>query len=792
MLKEYQEEKNKLSYYTPYVMLVDKGIVMNRNGTLQKTFKYRGYDLDNETLEGLKNSNFKLNNVIKRLGSNWIINVDVRRIKKNEYIKSEYSCYAGELIEQERYKYFMEGNHYESEYYLTISYLTPTDKKKKMNSFLIKSTHKKEEENLEKEIVEFKKNVKNISDLLSTVFLEIEELTDEETYTYLHSCVSEKDHNIKVPEIPLYISNYICDTKLIGGLKPQLGKKHLRAISLLGFPQMTEPGFFDRLNRLNIEYRWVTRFLSLDKVEAISILNKKWNTAFSERLNMLKQATNKEQTVNGAAEIKAAGIDLQRTATRSDILSQGYYTCTILLTDEEVSQVEKKVEIISKIINEMGFVTIEESTNTVECFLGAMPGNISNNVREPLLNSLTLSHLFAVSSIWSGDKYNKHLNAPPLIYTETSGSTPFRFNLHVGDVGHTSIVGPTGAGKSVFLGVIASQFSKYKNSQVYIFDKGGSSRILTYAFGGDFYNLGEDSLSFQPLANIDNTLEREWANEWILDIMTQENIIITPVIKEKIWEALQLVASSPKELRTLTTLSTMVTDKEIQGALSSYIVTGALGKYFDSNEDNLNFGRWQVFEMERIMQNKQAVVPLLTYLFHKIEQRMDGSPTIIILDECWMFFDNPIFSAKIREWLKVLRKKNTSVIFATQELGDILSSSLFPTILDACKTKVFLPNSNAEAENYIPVYEKFGLNKREIEIIAQAINKKEYYVKTEKGARKFQLSLGKDTLKLVASSEVEEQVLASEIKKETSNCDDFTKIWLNTILIKKEKNNEEK
>ncbi|MGL5798376.1 MAG: zonular occludens toxin domain-containing protein, partial [Cetobacterium sp.] len=202
------------------------------------------------------------------------------------------------------------------------------------------------------------------------------------------------------------------------------------------------------------------------------------------------------------------------------------------------------------------------------------------------------------------------------------------------------------------------------------------------------------------------------------------------------------------------------------------------GRYFDSDDENIEYQNWQVFEMAKIFNNKQALIPLLNYLFHKIESRLDGKQSLIILDECWMFFDNEIFSNKIREWLKVLRKKNTSVVFATQELGDILNSKLFTTILDACKTKIFLPNVNAEAENYIPVYEKFGLNRKEIEIIAKSTPKKEYYLKSELGARKFSLALKDKTLKLLTSSSLGEQNKAASIKSITKNSDEFTRLFL--------------
>ena len=784
MLKEYSEEKGKLSSYVPWICLIDKGVVLNKNGTLQKTLKYRGYDLDSSTVYELKNINAKLNDVIKRLGQGWSLNVEARRKRCTDYIEAKNEILAIDIIEKERKLNFLENEHFESEYYLTIVQLIPTDNSKKVGEIFLE--YAKKSEILDKTLENFNKEFKKILNLFKEIFLEVTELDDEETYTYLHSCVSVKKDKVIVPEIPYAMANYLCDSDLVGGLKPKLRGKEIRCISIQGFPNYTVPGFFDVLNRLNIPYRWITRFLMLSKLEALSKMERKYKNIFSQRLSLFQRVYaeltgEKEENsrkLNEDALNKANEVRTQIALTTGDYVSQGFYTCTLIVDGDSIDEVEERVDVISKTINNMGFITIEESINSVEAFLGSIPGNITNNIRMPILNTITLSHLLPVSSVWGGDSWNKHLNAPPLIYTKTKGSTPFRFNIHIEDIGHSAIVGPTGYGKSVLLGLIASSFMKYKDSRVYFFDKDASSRVLTYAVGGEFHDLGNDELSFQPLANIEIVEEKEWAYGWILEILEQENVKVSPTQKEKIWKALDNLAKTPIELRTISNFYTSVKDREIKEALIPYKIGGALGKYFDSDKDTLNFSRWQVFEMNQVINNKKGITPLLSYIFRRIENSLDGSPCIIILDECWMFFDNPIFAAKIREWLKVLRKKNCSVIFATQELGDILNSKLFTTVLDACQTKVFLPNPNAFADNYIPIYQKFGLNKTEIEIISKATKKKEYYYKSTKGSRLFELDLKEKTLSLIASSDLAKQNKAKELKEIYRNANDFTREWL--------------
>src|SRR5690606_30127056 len=136
------------------------------------------------------------------------------------------------------------------------------------------------------------------------------------------------------------------------------------------------------------------------------------------------------------------------------------------------------------------------------------------------------------------------------------------------------------------------------------------------------------------------------------------------------------------------------------------------------------------------------VLPVLSYLFHRLEERFDGRPTLLILDEAWLFLDHPLFAARIREWLKTLRKKNVAVVFATQSLADIAGSSIAPAIVESCPTRIFLPNDRAIEQQMRETYEHFGLNPRQIEIISQATPKRDYYAQTARGNRLFELGLG--------------------------------------------------
>lgn len=789
MIKEYTEEKSKLSYYVPFFSLAEKDdrlYMICKNGTIQKTLKFRGYDLNSSIKPEMVGTSSSFNNILRRIGENYTFHVEAQRRKSKKYIPAEFSSKAAKMIDLEREEFFNAGNHYESDMYFTLTYLLPKDTVKKAEGIFFERGEEKTGEI--DYIGEFLDNFDEIAQAFKDVFLEVEVLDEKQLLTYLHSTVSAYDFEVEPPNVPAYIANYLCDSSLTGGLKPKLANKHLRCISLQGFPNYTTPSFLENLNSLDIEYRWVHRFICLSKVEGLRLLEKKWRLWFSGRNTMLdilrEQITGNPTTkVNMDAINKAEEVEGQIELTTADVVSQGYSSCVIIVSDENETIADQKAALIKEAINKKGFTAIVETLNAVEAFLGSVPGNISNNIRKPIINSFTLTHLLPTSSIWAGDEYNKHFSkkdykAPALLYTQTEGSTPFRMNLHVGEVGHTLITGRTGGGKSVLLGVIAAQFTKYPDNQIFFFDKDRSSMVLTKAIGGRFYNLGEENLSFQPLRNIDIVTEREWANGWLLDIFETENVKITPILKEKIWTALSLMANLPEEYRTLSAFKSYLNDNELKEAITPYTQSGAAGRYFDNNNDNLSFFAWQVFEMNNVVGNRQVLVPLLDYLFHRIELSLSNKPTLLILDECWLFLDNPRFAAKIKDWLKTLRKKNASVVFATQELNDVKKSSIFETILDACETRIFLANRQAKTSVYKDIYQTFNLNEREVEIISKGVLKKDYYYKSTKGSRLFDLKLNPVSLAFVASTGADDQKKCLTLQDQDLSTEEFIKEWL--------------
>ncbi len=609
-------------------------------------------------------------------------------------------------------------------------------------------------------------------DLLAGIMPEIRALDDSETLTYLHGTISSKRHKLAIPESPLYLDAILADEPLSGGLEPMLGERTLRTLTVLGFPNMTRPGILDGLNHLDFPYRWMTRFIALDKTEATKALTRLRRQWFNKRKSitaLMREVLYNEpvQLLDSDADNKVVDADLALQALGGDHVSFGYLTTSIVLFDENADRADAKIRAIERVIHGAGFTTIRETINGIEAWLGSLPGHVYGNVRQPLIHTLNLSHLVPLSSVWAGPERDAHLSGPPLFLAETSGSTPFRFAIHVGDVGHTLIVGPTGAGKSVLLALIALQFRRYPDSQITIFDKGNSARAAVLAMGGAHHRLGSDgSLAFQPLARIDNPGERSWAAEWIAALFAHEKVPVTPEIKETLWSALANLSTAPSAERTMTGLSVLLQSNALKSALMPYTLEGPFGRLLDADSDDLALRDIQCFETETLMHDAGAVMPVLTYLFHRLEERFDGRPSLLILDEAWVFLDDPLFAARIREWLKTLRKKNVSVIFATQSLADIANSSIAPAIIESCPQRIFLANDRAVEPQAQEAYERFGLNARQIELIARATPKRHYYLQSRRGNRLFELGLGPIALAFCGVSDPASQTLIDHLLAE--------------------------
>ena len=788
-LAEYRLSNTRLADFLPWAALVDEGIVLNKDGSFQRTAKFRGPDLDSAVPAELVAVVGRLNNAFRRLGSGWAIFVEAQRHSAGAYPPDTFPDVASALVDAERRAQFGEaGAHFESSYYLTFLYLPPEEGAAMAEQLLYEGSHRTLGANAREVLSGFIDRTSRVLQLVEGFMPECGWLDDEATLTYLHSTISTKRHRVRVPEIPMYLDALLADQSLTGGLEPLLGAAHLRGLTVVGFPTATTPGILDDLNRLAFPYRWSTRAIMLDKADATKLLTRIRRQWFAKRKSIaaiLKEVMTNEASslLDTDAQNKAIDADAALQELGSDQIGQAFVTATVTVWDRDPQAADEKLRLVEKVIQGRDFTCMVETVNAVEAWLGSLPGHVYANVRQPPISTLNLAHMIPLSAVWAGEARDHHLKAPPLFFGKTEGSTPFRFSLHAGDVGHTLVIGPTGAGKSVLLALMALQFRRYPDAQIFAFDFGGSIRAAAIAMGGDWHDLGgsvagesSEFVALQPLAGIDDVSERGWAAEWIASILVRERIEVTPETKDHVWSALNSLASAPIEERTLTGLAVLLQSNALKRALQPYCLGGPYDRLLDAEHERLGDSSVQVFETDGLIGTTVAP-PVLSYLFHRIEHRFDGRPTLLLIDEGWLALDNADFAGKLREWLKTLRKKNASVIFATQSLADIDGSAIAPAIIESCPTRIFLPNDRAIEPQITAIYRRFGLNDRQIEILARATPKRDYYCQSRRGNRLFELGLGEVALAFTAASLKADQALIERVLAEHGS-EGFVAGWL--------------
>lgn len=829
----------RISDHITWMFFTNKGVIVNNNGTIQKTYTFTGKDQANMDEEEREQYIYQMNNVLKRLKSGYQLYFEAQKSSDTEYMELSTENELTNELDLIRKERLVNKDNFIIRYYLTIVYKQPSTVLKRFGNMLDKNNKelkteikhifkdainmfnpKVSEQDLEINAAMYRENLDKIEDsfldeaqnivsLFKQEFIDMKPLSNQETLTYLHSCISDRWYTVK-SNIRAFITQQLSDATFLTGRQPKLGDHYIGTLGIKDLPQEIQPFVFDLLNSFNSRYRFCTRYLALTKEDAKSEMTKiqsfrrqgakSFGTMILEAINNKKIEKYDEAALLDSEEVKDALIELQQ-----DEFGAGYITFDIVLLNTDKEVLKEELQQLRSLIDGKGFVSTIESDNAPEAWLSTIPSCYEYNVRSYFNHSLTLAACLPISAMWEGQKKNEHfaklaedgltddatgakidlsgLQSMPLMKCTTPENLPFYFNLHFGEVGHTFIAGATGTGKSVLLNAIACNFQKYKNAQVYIFDKSASSRVLTQAIGGNFYNMLVDtqSVAFQPLARIDDPTEQIWVHGWLCRYAASKNATLTPQDERDLTDGLKTISNQPVDNRTLTVLSATIQNEKWRLLLSDLLTknqsgnTGLYGHLFDSNVDKFGEGRWQVFEMEKIMANEAIVSPTLDYLFHRIESTLTGYPTLIILDECWLFLRNEAFRKKIVEYLKDLRKKNASVIMATQNLSDI-TDDILPIIVENMSTKILLANYTMN-EMSRQMYTKFGLNDEEIDTVRKLKPKQEYFFKSPLGARVFGLDLKRSPIEmafLTATSKIDQQN-AEKLKHLSTN--EFIKEW---------------
>lgn len=627
---------------------------------------------------------------------------------------------------------------------------------------------------LDRDLYRFLDTTEAVADLLSAAFASVAPLSSSDMLTYLHALVGPR-HQVEPPEGGFYLDVYLSDSAIDDHKALRVGDEYVQTLTVRDWPGTTHFAMLSALGSVTREHRVVSRFGFWDREKAkkkiASASEKHYARAKSAKSYMSAILFKGDQgDTPENSEAVAKGGDAQAALTEFAYDSEitfGELATAIVIRDSSRAAVIDTANVLRKLAQSQGMVTKRESYANLSVWLGTLPGNVHLNHQRQVMSSRNLGHLFPSSAPWQGSRVNEHL-AETFGYRDThviarSGTAPFYLNLDSNGVGHTAVIGPTGSGKSTLLAVLALQWLRYPKARVVVFDKKASSRPACLNAGGQFFDLGSESgdLKVNPVYHVGDAHYRAWFAPFMCDYFRSAGITVDAEGEAAVAQKLATLGTSSRpEHLGWAYFRNNIQGRDQRAALEPLIEGGHSADLFREGPDGLDAlmrSRFVTFELDQLLRRDRKIAALvLGYLFDRVERALDGSPTLVVLDEAWMALEHETMQMRLRTWLKELRKLNAYVILATQELQDLYASpAMVSTVTNNCPTKIYLANDAARTSVNREMYARFGLSETEIDTLAEATPRQDYLMRKAAGHGVFQLGL--DTRQLEWITEVRDE-----------------------------------
>lgn len=544
-------------------------------------------------------------------------------------------------------------------------------------------------------------------------------------------------------------------------------------LSVKEYDTITHPGLLDPFLRLPHEFVMTQSFGFVDRQISLGSMRE------AER----KMIASEQGAESLIADIQSAQDDLS-----SGKASFGEHHLSLTLLAEDKGSLDTAISNALSTFTNLGLICTREDVNLEPAFWANLPGNFSYISRRSLVSNRNFASFASLHTFPAGSKHGNHWGSA-ITRLETTSGTPYWFNFHDRDVGNFTVIGPTGTGKTVLLTFLMAQAQRLKPRSVY-FDKDRGAEIFIRAIGGDYTTIipGKPT-GFNPLLLEDNATNRSFLRDWLqLLVSHEEDTPLSPQEITIISDAVNANFETPPENRRLRYLAELLSgycaqsDKSLADRISKWHGNGERAWLFDNEFDTLSLNNKTIgFDLTSILDDKVSRAPWLLYVFHKINGLLDGHKTIIMLDEGWKMLDDPVFTSRIKDWMKTIRKQNGILGFATQSARDALNSEIGDTIIEQSLTQIFLPNNRASEEDYC---KGFGLTHHELMIIRN-LNPASRCFLVKHGAESVIAKLDLNHLEefvSVLSGRTETVLLLDEIiQKHGSNSDNWLPEFLHRI-----------
>ena len=479
------------------------------------------------------------------------------------------------------------------------------------------------------------------------------------------------------------------------------GRSFCGTLSLKEYPSATRPGAVDALLRLPHALVLTESFAPADR----QIAKERMDLAIRRLRATDEEATTERREMLGAKDALTAGH-----------AAFGDHHLTLTLRVGDLPQLDDAIAEAGAALADLGAIAVREDVNLEPAFWGQFPGNEAYVVRRAMISSANAASFLSLHGFPLGRAENNHWGEAAALF-ETTSATPYYFNFHENDLGNFTVIGPSGSGKTVVLNFLAAQAQRFAPRTV-IFDKDRGAEIFVRAMEGHYARLSAGQpTGFNPLQLPDTPTNRAFLRDWISTLLQVDSGEELRVVAEAV-DACYHHDPRFRRLRHFRELlagNQRPQEGDLVSRLGPWVDSGEHAWLFDNQDDRLDLSRMLVgFDMTALLDNPRLRTPTMLYLFHRIDERLGGEPALILIDEGWKALDDPVFTGRIRDWLKTLRKRNALVGFGTQSARDALESSISSAIVEQTATGIFMPNPKARAEDYCT---GFGLSEHELELI---------------------------------------------------------------------------
>ncbi|OGP07553.1 MAG: hypothetical protein A2048_08705 [Deltaproteobacteria bacterium GWA2_45_12] len=766
----------KSADFIPYTCHYDENTILTKSGDLLQIIKINGIAFetaDGDWLEFQKNiRNTLLRSIAK---SGYAVYAHTIRRKQNIYPDGKFPHGFGNDLNEAWKNKHDSLELYVNDFYLSIIQKAYTPGLAGLKGFVskklkqdVQSSHLKlAYKELQSVSNRFLANLKDYGPKLLGM-VQTDKGLFSEPAQFFSQLVNLEDRPILAPQMEM--ARYLPSKRLFFGKDAMeargITSTKLGAIlSIKEYSDATIPGLLDLFLEIPAEFVLTQSFLFSDRQSSLSKI----------QLQQRKMIQTEDLAASQIEQIDEALDD-----ATSGRIGFGYHHLTVLVTAENTKKLDQNLAKVEASFLNLGIVAVREDLNMEPCFWAQLPGNFSFISRDAMISTANFAGFASLHNYPCGKFANNHWG-PSVTVLETVSGTPYYFNFHVGDVGHTTIIGPTGTGKSVLLNFLIAQCFKYR-CKIFFFDKDRGGEIFLRAMGGTHSTLGISKPSgFNPLKLPDTPENRSFLTEWLQLLLAVEKEPFTAEQLSKISEAVDGNFTLDLPHRSLENLAPFLGLRgagSLSNRLAMWYGTGTHRNLFGHEEDILKFDQSIYgFEMAEILEDKKGLPPVLAYLFHRINIALNGEPTIIVLEEGWKLLDNPFFAPRIKDWLQTIRKRNGFVIFLTPNIESAIHSSIGDTLVQQSATSVFLPNHKATTEGYC---DAFKLSEREFELI-RTMNPADrtFLIKHGQDSVVAKLDLaGLEDFIRVLSGTSKSVALLDEVRKDKG---DHPKDWLNTF-----------